>query len=57
MIPKDPIMLLSFVNTKLRDDYDSLGEFCDFFGVSEDDIIARLEAVNYKYDESLNQFK
>ena len=27
MIPKDPVMLLSYVNTQLRDYYDSLDDF------------------------------
>lgn len=57
MIPKDPIMLLSFVNTKLRDEYDSLEKFCDDFEVSKDDIVSKLKAVDYEYDENLNQFK
>lgn len=30
-IPKDPYMLLSFINTKLRDDFDSLDKFCDSY--------------------------
>ena len=27
-LPKDPMVLLSFINTKLRDDYPSLDELC-----------------------------
>ncbi len=56
-LPRDPVMLLSVVNTGLRDHYESLEELCGAYGVTEDDLKARLEAINYFYDESLNQFK
>jgi len=55
-LPSDPIMLLSFVNTKLRDDYSSLDEFCSSLGADKDDICAKLAEVNYIYDEELNKF-
>ena len=29
MVPKDPVMLLSFINLKLRDFYPSLAALCD----------------------------
>ena len=43
MIPNDPVILLSFVNARLRDEYDSLEE--------------RLAAIGYLYNETMNQFK
>ncbi len=57
MIPKDPIMLLSFVNTQLRDNYSSLEEFCRAFNTDINNITKSLNTVNYFYDRSLNQFK
>lgn len=55
-LPGDPIMLLSFVNTKLRDDYSSLDELCSSLGADKDEILAKLSQVNYTYDEELNKF-
>ncbi len=55
-LPSDPVMLLSFVNTKLRDDYGSLDELCSSLGADKDEILAKLSQVNYTYDEELNKF-
>lgn len=56
-LPKDPVMLLSFVNTQLRDNYPSLKELAAAYTVDEKEIADRLAQIDYKYDESLNQFK
>lgn len=55
-IPSDPAILLSFVNTKLRDFYKSLEEMCDDLGIDKEDITARLEAIGYKYSAERNAF-
>lgn len=55
-LPKDPVMLLSFVNTQLRDNYASLEELCKSYMVDMEELKAKLEAINYKYDEQLNKF-
>ena len=57
MLPKDPAMLLSFINMKLRDQYDSLESLCDDLDVSNQDIIETLKKIDYIYDEMNNQFK
>ena len=57
MLPKDPVILLSYVNTKLRDDYASLQEFC---GVEDADpavLQDMLSSIGYRYDEKTNQFR
>ena len=56
MIPSDPIMLLSFVNLKLRDYYDSLERMCDDLDVSEDEIVEKLKTAGYTYDRVQNRF-
>lgn len=56
MIPSDPIMLLSFINLKLRDYYSSLGALCEDMDVSETEIVEKLASVNYRYDAEKNQF-
>ena len=55
-IPKDPVMLLSFVNTQLRDEDSNLEEFCKRFLVEKAEIVANLEKINYKYDVEKQQF-
>ena len=55
-LPKDPVMLLSVVNTKLRDQYPSLTELAKAHMISEEDIIAALRKINYEYDKEKNQF-
>lgn len=56
-LPSNPIMLLSVINMKLRDQYDSLDSLCDDLDVNKEEIINKLSSVNYVYDETQNQFK
>ncbi|HIU74996.1 MAG TPA: DUF4250 domain-containing protein [Candidatus Pelethocola excrementipullorum] len=56
MIPKDPMILLSYINTQLRDFYPSLAELCKSLELSEHEIKGKLQNVDYVYDEKLNQF-
>ena len=56
MIPNDPVMLLSFVNLKLRDFYDSLDALCEDLDVDRSEIEDKLAAINYTYNEGRNQF-
>ena len=55
-LPKDPVMLLSFVNTQLRDHYPSLAEFAATYQIDAADIISALKNIDYKYDPATNQF-
>ena len=56
MLPKDPVILLSFVNTKLRDEYPSLSELCAALDADEAAIRETLAALDYHYDPGRNQF-
>ena len=56
MIPKDPVMLLSFVNLKLRDFYGSLEQLCEDLDIDKEEIVAKLESIDYRYDQGKNQF-
>lgn len=56
MLPNDPIMLLSLINTKLRDFYSSLDKLCDDMDVSKEEISKKLSGVGFEYDEKLNKF-
>ena len=55
-LPSDPFMLLSFINTKLRDNYSTLDELCDDLDVSKQELNARLLTIGYVYNPSLNKF-
>ena len=54
--PNDPVMLLSYVNTQLRDHFPSMEELCKACDVSMDEISQKLDSIDYHYDEETNQF-
>lgn len=56
-LPKDPVMLLSFVNMKLRDEFSSLDELAAACLITADEIKSALAKINYEYNEGQNQFK
>ena len=56
MIPKDPVMLLSFLNLKLRDFYSNLDALCEDLAVDKEEIVKKLAAIDYQYDVEKNQF-
>ncbi len=56
MLPNDPVILISVVNTKLRDCYKNLDELCDDLNVDKDEIINKIRTVGYEYSEQTNQF-
>lgn len=55
-LPKDPMMLLSVVNTKLRDKYSSLETLCEDMNVDENVIKEVLKTIGYVYNSDLNRF-
>lgn len=55
-LPKDPVMLLSFTNTKLRDSFRNLDSFCANFGLDRSELETKLGSIQYRYDEQTNQF-
>ncbi len=56
-LPSDPFMLLSLVNTRLRDEYPSLAEFCSAEDIDRDLLESRLKAAGFEYIPSINQFR
>ena len=56
MLPKDPFMLLSMINMKLRDRYSTLDALCDDLDESRADIEETLAKAGYKYDQDQNAF-
>lgn len=57
MLPKDPVILLSYVNTALRDKQIDLSELCKSEGADPADLKAALAAIGYQYDEELRRFQ
>lgn len=55
-IPNDPVMLLSFINTQLRDTYESFEAFAIAFQVNAEEILAKMHSIDYEYDATVNQF-
>ena len=55
-LPKDPVMLLSFINTQLRDTYESFEAFAIAYQVDADATIATMKSIDYEYDPAVNQF-
>ncbi len=55
-IPNDPVMLMSYINTQLRDNYSSLEELTKSLGLDEKEIMDKLNNIGMKYDPELNRF-
>ncbi len=55
-LPKDPYMLLSVINMKLRDNYKSFEALCEDMDADGAEITAAMEKLGYAYDKKLNQF-
>jgi len=53
----EPTMLLSIMNTKLRDQYASLDILCDDLEITKEDILNKLKTIGYNYNKTKNQFK
>ena len=54
--PKDPAMLMSWTNMKLRDFYDSLDELCDDLEIDRNELESKLNAAGFEYNKELNKF-
>ena len=56
-IPNDPIILLSYINTKLRDEYDNLDDLCSSLDIERISLEKRLSDAGFEYDSAVNQFR
>lgn len=55
-IPKDPMMLFSYMNMKLRDTYASLDELCDDMQLDKEELTDKLRTVGFEYSVEHNKF-
>ena len=54
-IPQDPFILLSFINTKLRDQYPSLDQLCS--DMDKQTLAEKLKEAGFEYMPQINQFR
>lgn len=55
-IPKDPFMLMSVINMKLRDCYESLDALCEDMSINKQELVKTLEAAGFEYNEQAKKF-
>lgn len=55
-VPTDPVILLSYINTQLRDFYPTLDELCHALCLDAEQLQKKLAAIDYEYDAASNQF-
>lgn len=55
-MPKDPVILLSYINTQLRDFYSDLKALCENMEIDRRDLESKLKGIGYTYDEGSNRF-
>lgn len=55
-LPNDPMILVSYINTQLRDFYPSLKELCKTLSIDEQSLCDKLAGIDYHYDSDKNQF-
>ena len=56
MIPQDPMILFSYVNTKLRDEYSTLDQLCDDMDLPREELEEKLSQAGFHYDPARNRF-
>lgn len=55
-LPRDPMILFSVLNMKLRDFYPTLDALCDDLDEDKQDLLARMAAAGFRYDADKNAF-
>lgn len=55
-LPQDPFMLMSTINTFLRDKYSSLDELCKTENINKNELIDKLATVGFEYSEENKKF-
>ncbi len=55
-LPNDPMMLFSFINMKLRDNYSSLDDLCEDLDVNKNALMEKLKAAGFEYSPEYNKF-
>lgn len=56
-LPKDPFILFSTLNMKLRNQFSDLDKLCLFYQIDSADLSEQMNVIGYFYDSESNQFK
>lgn len=56
LLPEDPVILLSYINTQLRDYYSDLDDMCKSLNINPEQLLNTLSQIDYHYDKQRNQF-
>ncbi len=56
-MPEDPVMLMSMINTQLRDRFPTLERYCKANDVDQEELKEKLAKIDYHYDPEMNQFR
>lgn len=56
MLPENPDILVSVINTKLRDEYDSLEALCENMDIDMEELIKKLKEAGYTYNKETRAF-
>ncbi|MGR6860922.1 DUF4250 domain-containing protein [Aliivibrio salmonicida] len=57
VISMDPVMLMSMVNMKIRDEFGDLDSYVKFYELDKDTLIKKLTDAGFDYLESVKQFR
>ncbi len=57
MLPNDPVLLVGYMNLKLRDEFSSLEDLCDTLDIDMEFVVKKLKEAGYNYNEATNQFR
>lgn len=55
-LPRDPFMLMSYINMKLRDYYPSLDALCEDMNIEKEILTTTLGSIGMEYSEETNKF-
>lgn len=55
-LPNDPMMLMSVINTKLRDEYSTLDALCEDMQISREEVVKKLAEAGFEYNPAANKF-
>lgn len=55
-LPNDPMMLMSVINMKLRDEYSTFDALCEDLQISKEDIVKKLAEAGFEYNPAVNKF-
>ena len=55
-LPKNPLILLSYINLNLRDHNSSLDALCDDLDIDKDELVKTLREAGFEYSEEQNRF-